>query len=133
MLMDGCSTNSNNIFSRTPTDASGWMKKYQRKTPKIRDKSCKARTLSPSPLIQCWLQISCSFLVFTVSHGFFRLCTTLIQRGGGFWVTLTKSNVVTFPQSWKAPLSIVSISALSNHSTSNECNPKKVPPCKTVI
>ena len=46
-----------------------------------------------TPLIQGCRQIGCSFLVFTASHGLFRLGTTLSQGERGFWVTLSKSNV----------------------------------------
>ena len=35
MLMDECSKNSDNIFPRTPMDASGWMKKDHREMPRF--------------------------------------------------------------------------------------------------
>ena len=57
----------------------------------VSDKNCETRL--SSPLIQCWLQIGCSFLVFTASHGFFRLGTTLSKGEGEFSVTLSKANV----------------------------------------
>ena len=75
------------VFQRTP---------YR---PAINDKSCETRT--PSPLIQCWLQIGCSFLVFTALHDFFRLGATLSQWEGGFWVTLSNSNVFLWTFLWK--------------------------------
>ena len=58
----------------------------------ISDKNCD--TCLPFPLIQYWLHFGSSFLVFTISHGFFRLDTTLSHGEGGFWVTLSKSNVL---------------------------------------
>ena len=57
----------------------------------ISDKNCETRL--PSPLIKCWLQIGCSFLVFTALYAYFSLGTTLSQGEGGLWVTLNKSNV----------------------------------------
>ena len=44
-------------------------------------------------LKKCWLPIICPFLVFTDSHGSFRLAITLSHREGQFWITLSKSNV----------------------------------------
>ena len=60
-----------------------------------------SETRLPCPLIQCWLQIGCSFLVFIALHGFFRLGTTLSQGEGGFWVTLSKPNVFLWIFLWK--------------------------------
>ena len=57
--------------------------------------------LPPLPLIQCCLPIDSSFLVFTASHDFFKLDTTLTQGEGGFWVNLSKSNVFLWTVFWK--------------------------------
>ena len=36
--------------------------------PRISNKNCETRI--PSPIIQCWLQIDCSFLAFSLQMGF---------------------------------------------------------------
>ena len=59
------------------------------------------RLVSPPPLIKFWLRIGSSFLVFTASHGFFRFGTTLSHGEGGFWVTLSKSNIFLWTFLWK--------------------------------
>ena len=57
--MDGCSTNSNNIFSRTPTDASGWMKKFKEKRLKSGTKAVRLALSHLPPLFN----VGCKFPV----------------------------------------------------------------------
>ena len=87
-----------------------WRQRNVRKTQSITDQSKvrissynqwqKLWDLPPLPLIQCWLQIGSSFLVFIATHSFFRHGTSLSQEKGGFWVTLSKSNVFLWTFLW---------------------------------
>ena len=68
--------------------------------------------LPPLPPYSMLVQIDSSFLVFTASYGFFRIGATLSQGQGGFWVTLSKSNVFLWTFLWKCSESQLFLSLL---------------------
>ena len=51
------------------------------------------RLIPPPPLFNVGCKFACSFVVLAAWQCFFRLGTTLSQGEGGFWISLSKSNV----------------------------------------